>query len=517
MRDNDFTPKIEILQQRLSELQRCATENPAQLASALPETFRELLNVLEELRESEEKYCILSDITERARAEEALRESEDRYRRITEAVTDYIYTVRVEGGQAVETTHGPACVAVTGYTSEEFAADPYLWLSMVDERDRAAVLEQAQRVLTGEAIGPLEHRIIRKDGAQRWVRNTPVPHWDPQGKLLSYDGLIRDITERKRAEVALRRRNTELEALYKTSLEINAQPDLSTLLHTIVERAVELLGARMGGLYLMRPDGQTLELVVSYNLPGDYAGVTLRLGEGLSGQIAQTGEPMMIEDYRHWEGRALIYADGPFRRVLGVPLKVGGKVIGVINITDDKQTGPFSEDEVRLVSLFADQAAIAVENARLYETSQRELAERVRAEEALRESEARYRSLFEDMPISLWEEDLSEIKKYIDTLRAADVSDLRAYFNDHPEAVIHCAGLIKVLEVNQVTLELYKADTKEGLTEGLEASRSYGPFEKTQYKPFRDELIARAEGRTHFESEESQYDLVQPRAILFLI
>ncbi len=134
-----------------------------------------------------------------------------------------------------------------------------------------------------------------------------------------------------------------------------------------VRRAAELLGTSMGGLYLMRPDGQTLELVASYNLPRDYTGVTLRLGEGLSGRVARIGEPMMVDDYSRWDERAGLYADLGTRRVLGVPLKVGNRVIGVINVSDDQKTGPFDEDQVRLLSLFADQVAVAVENARLVE------------------------------------------------------------------------------------------------------------------------------------------------------
>jgi putative nucleotidyltransferase with HDIG domain len=176
--------------------------------------------------------------------------------------------------------------------------------------------------------------------------------------------------ERKRAEEALTRRAREMAALYETSLEINSQREVSTLLQAIVRRAVGLLRARMGGLYLMRSDGETLELVVSHHLPGDYVSTTLRLGEGLSGRVAQAGKPMMVDDYRHWEGRAAAYADSSFRRVLGVPLKLGDRVIGVINVTDDEKTGVFDEDEVRLVSLFADQAAIAIENARLYAAEQ---------------------------------------------------------------------------------------------------------------------------------------------------
>lgn len=133
-------------------------------------------------------------------SEKELRESEERYRRITEAVTDYIFTVRVEDGQPRETVHGTACRAVTGYAAEEFHQDPYLWIRMVPEEDHTIVRDHIARILACENPGPIEHRIVRKDGVQRWVRNTPVPNYDRQGVLVSYDGLIRDITDIKVAE-----------------------------------------------------------------------------------------------------------------------------------------------------------------------------------------------------------------------------------------------------------------------------------------------------------------------------
>ncbi|MDD5450281.1 MAG: PAS domain S-box protein [Desulfovibrionales bacterium] len=155
--------------------------------------------------------------------EEALRKSEERYRRITRAVTDYIFTVRIEDGRPVETIHSPASVAVTGYTPEEYASNPYLWFRMVHEEDRSAVQDQATQVLLGQDTQPIEHRIWRKDGILRWVKNTLVPHYDAQGRLLSYDGLVSDITERKQAEEALRKS----EALLRNTFE--AIPDLLTV------------------------------------------------------------------------------------------------------------------------------------------------------------------------------------------------------------------------------------------------------------------------------------------------
>jgi PAS domain S-box-containing protein len=137
------------------------------------------------------------DITDQKRAEEALRQSEERYRNITETITDYVFSVVVEDGKATVTTHGAGCLPVTGYTSEELAEHPYMWIEMVVPENRGFVTDQARRLLAGELVAPIEHCIVRKDGALRWVRNTLVPRFDPAGTLIAYDGLIQDITERR--------------------------------------------------------------------------------------------------------------------------------------------------------------------------------------------------------------------------------------------------------------------------------------------------------------------------------
>jgi diguanylate cyclase (GGDEF)-like protein/PAS domain S-box-containing protein len=159
---------------------------------------------------------------ERMRAEEALRESESRYKRLLESVTDYIYTVQIEDGRPVATVHGPGCAAVTGYTSEDYQIDLYLWYRMVYAQDRDIVTQHAVRVIAGETTAALEHRIVHRDGSVRWVRNTPVPRYDEHRRLVAYDGLISNITDRKRAEEALR----ESEEKY---LELSITDNLTNL------------------------------------------------------------------------------------------------------------------------------------------------------------------------------------------------------------------------------------------------------------------------------------------------
>ena len=135
------------------------------------------------------------DITARKAAEQGRRESEERYRRIIDAITNYIVSVRVEHGAPVSASHGPGSVAVTGYTPEELNADPGLWDSLVVEEDRELVEENLRRALTGVRTAPIEHRLRRKDGVVRWVRQTLVHRFDANGTLTAYDGLIQDITE----------------------------------------------------------------------------------------------------------------------------------------------------------------------------------------------------------------------------------------------------------------------------------------------------------------------------------
>jgi PAS domain S-box-containing protein len=170
-----------------------------------------------EARIADRTAALQQQLVERERVSAALSDSEERYRRITQAITDYIYSVSFVDGHPVRTTHAPTCEAVTGYTSEELAATPFLWLHMVHEDDRERVLGLTPEILATQGSVHIEHRIIRKDGIVRWVRNTTVPTFDANGVIVSYDGLIQDITDRKVAEEAVRESEAKFRAVFDSA------------------------------------------------------------------------------------------------------------------------------------------------------------------------------------------------------------------------------------------------------------------------------------------------------------
>jgi signal transduction histidine kinase len=198
--------------------------------------------------------------------------------------------------------------------------------------------------------------------------------------------LQRQLDEQSRAEMKMKRRSEELEVLREISLAVTAQLELDELLSNTVKLGCRFLNVSAGSIYLLDDETGGLELVVNHGMATDYIGWRLAPGEGLAGRVVQSGEPLNIQDYHQWEGRSPRWEEVPLTGVLGVPLKRRQQTIGVLSFEEISKARSFDEHDVWLASLFANQVAIAIDNARLFARAQRELAERERVEKALQDT-----------------------------------------------------------------------------------------------------------------------------------
>ncbi|MGR8981900.1 MAG: PAS domain S-box protein, partial [Gammaproteobacteria bacterium] len=330
------------------------------------EFFAEITISQAEMAGKKTYTAILRDITSRIQAEQALRESEKHFRTLFEHLPIPAFTKNREGQYTSSNAENQRYWAVDpiGKTDSELLPS-----------DEADVLREIdlQVMETGETLTK-DELLVNTPLGTRQVIIRKVPLRDGNDNIIGILGASVDITERKQAEKALKRRVDELSALYKTTLEIISARDLTSLLNSIVMRAVDLLDGTGGGLYLCDPEKGQAQCVVSYKTQADYTDTVLNYGEGATGKVAAGGKPLIVDDYRTWDGRAEVFEiEKPFTAMISAPMLWKGQVTGVIHVLHDKEKRKFTEGDLELLMPFANHAAIAVENTRLLDETQRRL------------------------------------------------------------------------------------------------------------------------------------------------
>jgi PAS domain S-box-containing protein len=302
------------------------------------------------------------DITDRKEAEQALRASEERLRGLSEAAFEAIFLSE----KGIGLDQNLAAERMFGHTLEEAVGRRVTeWIAPEDR-------ERVMQNVSASYDQPYEVTALRKDGS-----TFPA---EVRGKMIDYHGrqirvtALRDITERKRTEEALRIRTEQLEALRQVTLDITAELDLNALLEALVKSALELLEVQSGGIYIYQPDRDVIRWTVAIGDDMAAVGVELKRGEGVSGKVWETGQPLIVDNYASWEGRAAIYEGHNWASTLGVPIQWGEEFLGVLNVIAD-QVDRFSQSDVDLLSLHAAQAAIAIKNAQLFNETRSHAAE----------------------------------------------------------------------------------------------------------------------------------------------
>jgi PAS domain S-box-containing protein len=316
---------------------------------------------------------VCRDITERKRAEEALRESEDRYRDLVEHSHDLICTHDLEG-RILSVNQGAA--ELLGY-DQSFALNKnirdFLVPEVRDEFDTYLATIQQQGVASGLML------VQTSTGERRiWEYHNTLRTEGVAAPIVR--GIAHDITERRQAERTLRQRNRELDLLHRAGQAFSSTLNLDQVLVTALEEVRRLLGVVACSVWLIEPETDELVCRQATGPQSEIVrGWRLALGEGLAGWVARSGESLIVPDTqadeRHFKG--VDQQTGlALRSILTIPLRVKQDAIGVLQVVDT-EVDRFSPTDLTLLEPLAASAASAIENARLFEQEreQRELSE----------------------------------------------------------------------------------------------------------------------------------------------
>ena len=384
------------------------------------------------------------DITDRKQAEEATRETSEQFRTLFEASPEAIMLVDPQGDWQILDCNATGCV-MNGYTRNELIGQSVDIFNAApgNPAERSAYLERVRNA--GILRYETTHR--RKDGTVFPIEvSTSLIRLGGREVIL---GIDRDITERKQAEEALHKS----EALYRQAIEVaGAVPYYESYYDNGQRIKYDFIGEGIRQITGYGPEEFNAQvwdaLVEEVTLVEELSGYSLN--EGIQ-RVRSGASPIWKcehrirdrEGYLHWVFEA------------AVELR-------------DEQGGAYGS-----IGTYQDITA------------------RKQVEEALRKSEQRYRALFEDVPVPIWEQDFSEVKKHLETLKAQGVQNLSAYLASNPDAVLECANKVRILDVNNTAIQLYRATNKDELITDTHQVLSLGEQEH-----FHEFLAAVAEGRT---------------------
>lgn len=357
----------------------------------------------EEMREA--NALVMQELNERRRVEAEAQATERRFQVLVERSSDLILVV--DAARRIIYC-SPSVERLTGYRQDEITgtvAD-----ELIDGEDLAQMAATRRRGRTEEQVGPGTGtlRIHHRDGSVRWFEWSASRHFDDE----AIRGIVvnaHDVTERVLAEHAVAASEERYRTLAETSPDMIYVVDLDLRVAYVNGPAAQRLGR----------SAETLRGVpLAKVLPGETAA---RIVAAVRGVLAG-GEPV--------ETDALIAYPGGESWVSTrlVALKEAGVVTAVLGVS-------------------------------------RDITKRRLAEDALAESERRYRSLFEDSPVAMWEEDHSAVKVYLDRLVALGIDDVAAYLVEHPAEREHCVKLARTLDVNRAAVALFEASGRDDLLE----------------------------------------------------
>ncbi len=295
-------------------------------------------------------------------SQEALKETEERYRRIFENSKDMVFITSVDG-KFIDVNQ--AGVDILGYETKERLLQTRSTHTYFDAEERPKFQGEIDQK---GFVKDYEVRLKREDGTPVDALITANVRKGKEGQIIGYEGIIKDISIRKKTEEGLIQRTNELEALYDLSVLINRTLDLDRVLLDALDRASNLTGFEMGGIYLFREADRVLELKCSKeHSPAFVENVkVLKPGEGISGKSFQLKKPICpsIDETTASSTFPYLKEEG-IKALVGVPLLAKGRAVGAMTLSS-RSIRQLGQSEINLLESIGNQIGLALENAILF-------------------------------------------------------------------------------------------------------------------------------------------------------
>jgi len=439
---------------------------------------------------------LLTEVTVRRQVEDSLRESEEKFRGVAERSSDIIMLTDKRG----RTTYiAPSVEKILGYNPDEVVGK--MPGDLVHPDDLDSVYELIRKNAAGEAkTKEIEVNVRKKDGDYA-ILDISVSPVIERGIFSGMQVIGRDITDRKKAEKEEQLTRERFETLVKIS-EMRDASELE-LSECVLNAACRMTRSTLAFIGTITPDESVMDIISwSRSTMQDCKVAASPIHfpvqkAGIWADAIRTQKPKIVNYYAapHPGKKGLPEGHVRITRFLSLPILDNGKVVMVAAVANKPEE--YDDADVTRLTL-------------LMQSVWGNLQRR-RSEEALKKSEEQYRVLFEESPISLWEEDFSDIKVWIDTKIHENVRDFRTWLESHPDDVAGCAIMVRVTHINRATMALFGAASHNEFSRGLS-----GIFTEDSYEVFREEIIALAEGKNEFQREAQIQTLNGERKIVLL-
>jgi PAS domain S-box-containing protein len=328
--------------------------------------------------------CVCQDISARKQSEDALQESEEKFRQLAEVVDAVFWILHLNRTDRVYVS--PAYERIWGRPCTELYITPDAWLDRIHADDREQVLAAIPKQIEGTFDE--EYRIIRPDGTHRWIHDRAFPIRNAQGQVYRLAGIAEDVTERKRSEDIIRQQAEREVVLREITQRIRESLNLQTIFDTACDEIRTYLRADRVGIFKFYPDsGYDGEFVAESVVNGFTSAMAIRIhdhcfGENYANLYAQ-GRYQVVDDiYRNGltPCHTDVLAQFQVQANLVMPLLCNHELWGLLCIHQCDAPRHWQQSEIDLGQQLTNQLAIAIQQASLYEQVQTELLERQQAE-----------------------------------------------------------------------------------------------------------------------------------------